>query len=395
VLDSTINDDNTIYASYNNYSRSRTFVNPNSPQLDRSQGYVLSFAVDLTAESHAKDDRAGFSVISASSDVAVGVPASIELGFQDGRIFAQNADFTAGEATTSFDPLAAGLVAYELDIQNDTYELRADGTAVLSGMLRDYTGFTDPLDPYETANFIFLGDNTSSARARVAINAVQVQVGSASGTLAFSQTAYSASEGNSATPATVVATITRTSGTTGAVSVEVVRADGSATPGDDYADIFPLTVNFADGETSQAVTLPVVGDANYEPDETLLLELRNPSSGALLGSPISATVTLINDDAPPVTIDSAPDDPTTATEATFVFSGPPDERGLARYECRLDMADWVACRSPQSYSVLGEGPHSFQIRAVASSGMPGEPAGHTWSVTSDITLYLQLLVRSS
>lgn len=146
VLDSTINDDNTIYAGYNNYSRSRTFVNPNFPQLDRSQGYVLSFTVDLTAESHANDNRAGFSVIAAGSDVAAGVPASIELGFQDGRIFAQNADFTAGEATTSFNPLAAGLVTYELDIQNDSYELRANGTAVLSGMLRDYTGFTGPLD---------------------------------------------------------------------------------------------------------------------------------------------------------------------------------------------------------------------------------------------------------
>jgi len=94
------------------------------------------------------------------------------------------------------------------------------------------------------------------------------------------------------------------------------------------------------------------------------------------------------------------DDPTTATEATFVFSGPPDAGGLARYECRLDMAEWVTCSSPQSYNALGEGAHSFQVRAVAGSGTPGEPAGHTWSVTSvpqeptsDTTLYLPLLVR--
>jgi hypothetical protein len=45
---------------------------------------------------------------------------------------------------------------------------------VLSGSLRDYTAFSGPVDPYETPNLIFIGDDTSSASARIRLSYVSV-----------------------------------------------------------------------------------------------------------------------------------------------------------------------------------------------------------------------------
>ena len=50
-------------------------------------------------------------------------------------------------------------------MRDDRYELSSDGVSILRGRLRDYTAFEGPVNPYRTPNFIFLGDDTGSARA--------------------------------------------------------------------------------------------------------------------------------------------------------------------------------------------------------------------------------------
>jgi hypothetical protein len=59
------------------------------------------------------------------------------------------------------------MIAYTLAVRGDAYELSSDGVTILRGRLRDYTTFEGPVNPYHTPNFIFLGDDTGSARARV------------------------------------------------------------------------------------------------------------------------------------------------------------------------------------------------------------------------------------
>ncbi|MGI8499741.1 MAG: DUF4114 domain-containing protein [Hassallia sp.] len=118
------------------------------------------------------------------------------------------------------------------------------------------------------------------------------------GTLAFAAANYSDFEGNSGTVDKIVAKIQRTGSTKGAASVDVLLDDGStATATDDYTNKLPLTINFADGETSKDVVIPIVGDTIYEPDETIKLKLFNATGGAILGSQQTATYTIINDDA--------------------------------------------------------------------------------------------------
>jgi Calx-beta domain/RTX calcium-binding nonapeptide repeat (4 copies)/Metallo-peptidase family M12B Reprolysin-like len=123
----------------------------------------------------------------------------------------------------------------------------------------------------------------------------------ASQTLAFTSANFSGDEGNSGSVARVIATIQRTGGSVGSVSVPVQLAIsvGTATSGSDYANQFPLTVVFNDGEISKTVSIPIVGDINVESNETINLQLGTPTGGAALGSQTTATYTILNDDAAP------------------------------------------------------------------------------------------------
>lgn len=154
------------YAGYSNFATSGSLVNPNFPVLDRVVGYQIRFTMNLLAESHQNNDRAGFSVLAVSSDASSGVLSSIEIGIQGDRVFSQETGFTAGESAT-FDALAAGYVDYELSVIGTTYRFTADGNELLTGSLRDYTSWDSGglPDPYEIPNFIFFGDNTTSASA--------------------------------------------------------------------------------------------------------------------------------------------------------------------------------------------------------------------------------------
>jgi hypothetical protein len=93
-----------------------------------------------------------------------------------------------------------------------------------------------------------------------------------------------------------------------------------ATAGDDY--IVTLgTVNFAVGETTKTIAVPIRGDLLQEPDETFKVVLSNA-----VGAPIAdgeAIVTIQNDDSPPViTISNATQvEPTNGTaDAVFMVT---------------------------------------------------------------------------
>ncbi len=157
---------NLQYAGYSNFAPSGSLVNPNFPVLDRVVGYQIRFTMNLLAESRTNNDRAGFSVLAVSSDAGSGVLSSIEIGIQGDRVFSQETGFTAGESA-AFNALSEGYVDYELSVVGTTYRFTANGTELLTGSLRDYTSWDSGglPDPYEIPNFIFFGDNTTSASA--------------------------------------------------------------------------------------------------------------------------------------------------------------------------------------------------------------------------------------
>ncbi|MDM8555014.1 hypothetical protein QUF75_09825 [Desulfococcaceae bacterium HSG7] len=159
--------DDAASAGYSNYI---PFVNqlknPAFTTLDRQIGFQLRFELKLNRESHQNNNRAGFSVILLSDD-AIG----IELGFWENRIWAQTDTplFTHGEEA-DFDTTTAE-VLYALTILGNTYTLTADDVFVLGGALRDYSAFDVP---YNLPNYLFLGDDTTSAQAEITMGYITI-----------------------------------------------------------------------------------------------------------------------------------------------------------------------------------------------------------------------------
>ncbi len=162
----------------NLFSPGLAYVHPNLIALDRSAGFQVNFTLKVLDEQHSNADRAGFSVTVLSSlDLPLG-PPGIELAFWKNEVWAQNAGFTHGESSGPFDT-TTGLIPYQLQVAGDSYTLLANNVQILSGSLRDYSGFKggppfNPNFPYYQTNFVFFGDDTSSAQASVQIASFQV-----------------------------------------------------------------------------------------------------------------------------------------------------------------------------------------------------------------------------
>jgi len=120
------------------------------------------------------------------------------------------------------------------------------------------------------------------------------------GTVEFSAPAYTIDENE--TGASAVITATRTDGSDGAVSVSYVASNGTATDGVDYTAVSG-NLAWADGDAgAKTFAVPVHDDDLYEPDETVILTLADPTGGLKLGELSSAVLTIVDDDARPGTL---------------------------------------------------------------------------------------------
>lgn len=115
------------------------------------------------------------------------------------------------------------------------------------------------------------------------------------GNLKFSDNTVSANEGSG----TKIITVERSQGDDGAVSVSYATSNGSAVAGQDYTATSG-TLNWADGDGGdKTFSVPILDDSTDESNETINLALSNPTGGATLGSPSTATLTILDDDDPP------------------------------------------------------------------------------------------------
>ena len=136
--------------------------------IDSDTGTTLNFSFQTVSESHANANRAGFSVILLDSE-----HRGIELGFWATQIWAQSgADFLHAESASFNTTL---LRNYSLTLQDGFYSLSSGATTLLTGAMRDYSSFGSV---YTQTNFIYMGDNTSSAQGSVKIGAINLTTGS-------------------------------------------------------------------------------------------------------------------------------------------------------------------------------------------------------------------------
>jgi Calx-beta domain len=113
------------------------------------------------------------------------------------------------------------------------------------------------------------------------------------GTFRFSQSMYSVGEGMASMLITVMRSGTNLAGN---VTVSYAATGGTATPGADYTVEGPGTLTFGPGQMSRTFTVSIVNDSIAEGPETVELALSSPSSGATLGTPKVATLTINDND---------------------------------------------------------------------------------------------------
>ena len=97
-------------------------------------------------------------------------------------------------------------------------------------------------------------------------------------------------------------------------------------------------------------------------------------------SPATSSFT-VDTVAPDTTISSGPATGTTTGDATPTFGFGSSEAG-STFECRVDAAVFASCSSPLTTAALGEGAHTFEVRATDAAGNT-DPSPATSSFTVD------------
>jgi hypothetical protein len=146
---------------------------------------------------------------------------------------------------------------------------------------------------------------------------------------------------------------------------------------------FGSTVKIYDAQDKQLASVPTFGGSWWHtfdalrPDGSYSYTIKatdwmgNESQGT------SITLT-IDTAAPETTIGDKPSSPANSASATFTFSS---TEANSTFECSLDNARFATCSSPQSYSDLADGSHTFAVRATDAAGnFDFTPVRHTWTV---------------
>ncbi len=79
---------------------------------------------------------------------------------------------------------------------------------------------------------------------------------------------------------------------------------------------------------------------------------------------------------PTTTITAKPASPISDSSPSFTFAA----GEAAQFQCRLDAAAFALCSSPKSYASLGDGSHTFDVRATDAAGNTGPDASHVWTI---------------
>jgi hypothetical protein len=125
---------------------------------------------------------------------------------------------------------------------------------------------------------------------------VSITEADVAGQVRFSPATYFVNE----SAGTVTLTVQRTGGTAGGVLVDFTTVNGAAIGGIDGAGDFGNksgTLTFNAGNTSATISIAINQDDLSEGNEAFTVQLSNPRGGATLGSPATATVTIMDDDS--------------------------------------------------------------------------------------------------
>ncbi|MEM6644867.1 MAG: lamin tail domain-containing protein [Bacteroidota bacterium] len=166
-------------------------------------------------------------------------------------------------------------------------------------------------------------DDLNDGDEDIAFDNIQVQGTTATSDtrVAFASASASQAEGDSGTQDVTVDLVITNPSTNNATFVTIGQS-GTADGTD--ASLGTTAYSFGIGSSlNQTVTITVNGDTDIESDETVVLTITNVSGGdnAAAGSPDTYTLTITNDDVPPLVINEILYDPATDDSETLEVEG--------------------------------------------------------------------------
>jgi hypothetical protein len=156
-----------------------------------------------------------------------------------------------------------------------------------------------------------------------------------------------------------------------------------------------LAATFSNGTGSiDHVVGPIAsgGTATVAPTATTTYTL-TVADGLGHSATAPATVTVTPANGPPVvTITASPPNPSNQTTASFSFVS---TKAGSTFSCQLDSGAAAACTSPQSYSGLAAGSHTFKVTATDLGGLVSAPVSFTWTIDLTVRDVIPLARRTT
>jgi len=225
-----------------------------------------SATVQFTASNYTTNENVTPAVVTLSRNGDVTAAASVLVTSSNGTATA-GSDYTSVSITVNW---AAG------DAANKTVSI-----AILDDRLVEQT---------ETVNLSLsaVTGDTLGATPAATLNIVDYE----QGTLQFGSAAQQVAE----TAGTATIAVTRTSGSNGTVTIAYATANGTATAPDYYTSTTGI-LSFEEGVTSQNITVPIINNSLGQANKDFKVNLTTITGGALAGTLLSTTITIVNDDS--------------------------------------------------------------------------------------------------
>lgn len=148
----------------------------------------------------------------------------------------------------------------------------------------------EPASSAESSSHTSRSARSRASSTSAAASSADASVGAAGG-LRFSVEGFNISE--SAKSASI--SVSRVGGSKGSVTVAYETQDGTTKGGEDYT-ILTGTLRFAEEETTKVITIALKEDVVAEGTESFKVVLKNPTGGAVLQSPSTATISIIDNE---------------------------------------------------------------------------------------------------
>jgi hypothetical protein len=214
-----------------------------------------------------------------------------------------------------------------------------------------YTGAVNIPDGPHTVSYWSV-DNAGNTEPQHTSGSIKVDTAAPSTSLAINPSSPSGTNGWYKGPNPPTIALTGLDGTSGVTSTTYEINGGSTHT---YSGPFPL------------------------PDGSDVVTYRSTDNAGNVEATQTSSTYKVDTVPPPVpAITAHPSDPSNQPTAHFEFS---DSEAGASLSCALDNAPLATCASPQDYSGLGQGPHSFQVQATDQAGNTSSTT-FNWSITA-------------